>query len=274
MASLLAFASCENLPEEDIQVAIKSVKGTASISLDDRTDWSLLVNENEYKTYVKGRTIHATPRTDGDPTYYTVYGSHTKDSLPNIKQGSLRLLFAAPSYPFKDKVTIDDIVDETNYESTVGEVYDQSSYEKMITVDALMGAYTNWLSPYIENVKLEHRHNRLNFSIEGLPQGGKMRLMCKDKEIIPFVHEGISSAVLIYTKGTDLEVEANGKIIKLPMSQVVKQATPDKRVSKDIIYQLLLQYDAESEQVDYELTAEKWSLTDMTPTTPEEEDGN
>lgn len=274
MASLLAFVSCENLPEEDIQVAIKSVKGTATISLDERADWSLLVNENEYETHVKGRTIHAIPRADGLPTYYTIYGSHTMDSMPNLKPGSLRLLFAAPNYPFKDKLTVDEIVDEQNHSAKVIEVYDQSTYDKMIAVDALVGVYTNWLSPYIENVKLEHRHNRLNFSIEGLPADGKMRLMCKDKQIQPYVNEGVSSAILVYTKGTDIEVEVAGKVIQLPMLEVVKKVSPDKRVSKNIIYQLLLKYNANAQPhekvLDFEIAADKWSVLDMTPVAPEE----
>lgn len=262
LVSLLGFSSCESLVKEDIYVAIKSVQATAAVPVHERGDWHFYVNEKEYNYVINGRILHAQVKPDGEPAYYVIYGSETLDSVPDITPGSINLVFASSDYPFP----IREFNVSTEHEDLdFAEVLDQSTKEKIMDVDALSAKYSGMLSPYIDNVKLTHRHNLMTYSLEGFPDDAKIQLLVSGKEVKPFVDEGLYSAVLVNPQRAILRVSVGDESLEVSMKEAIKALPVESRVSKDMCYHLVLKCDETATDGEKKLTVSsiegsKWSV--------------
>lgn len=262
LASLLGLSSCEGLEKEDIYVAIKSLQATAAVPIHERADWHFYINETEYNYVINGRILHAQVKPDGDAAYYVIYGSQTLDSLPNIGPGSINLVFASSDYPFPIK---EFNTSESGTEKGFSEVLDQSTKEKIMAVDALSMRYSGMLSPYIDNVKLAHRHNLMTYSLEGFPADAKIELLTSGKEVKPFVDEGVYSAVLVNPQRAILRASVGDESLQIFMAEAIKALPAEFRLSKDMCYHLVLKCDETATEGEKKLTVSsiegrKWSV--------------
>lgn len=262
LASLLGFSSCEGLEKEDIYVAIKSVQATAAVPVQERADWHFYVNEKEYNYVVNGRILHAQVKPNGEAAYYVIYGSQTLDSLPNIGPGSINLVFASSDYPFPIK---EFNVSTEHGDMDFAEVLDQSTKKKIMDVDALSVKHTGMLSPYIDNVKLAHRHNLMTYSLEGFPEDAKIQLLTSGKEVKPFVDEGLYSAVLVNPQRVVLRASVGDEALEISMKDAIKALPAEFRLSKDMCYHLVLKCDEAAAEGEKKLTVSsiegrKWSV--------------
>ena len=252
----LGFVSCENNNDEDVYVPIKSVKAIASTSLNKRADWNFYVNENIYKSTVNGRTIHASIKSEKETTYFIV-DSDGKVSLSTLSNmTTVWMLFASPKYNLLKKNSV-----------ATSELLDQSTSDKQMLVDALSVNHPSYVTPHIENVKLEHSHSLINYTIEGLPVDAKVRLMSNSVEISPLVVDEVYSAILINPHLASVQVQVGDEVHEISLATALSNFTVGVRGIKDVHYSLVFRYTAEAEDdkklIVEDLTSQKWSEEEL-----------